>query len=950
MLPFFEEIVSETHAADTLQVVARGLGMHHAATSFIASAVNDKSIILGVNISRPLATTLIWPALQSAMQQLSPMKAALLLPRFLNSDYSVRDRISVYNGSGFVVVTSAILVHDLLHDTLPVSRVNGVIVLAADQIKQRSNEHFAISLFRARNRDAFIKAFSENALVLASGFHTAEKLMRLLYVSRLVLWPRFHQSVRKSLRAHSPDLVDLAVQPSPRVVTMLTALRDTIFAVLTDLKKATRAIDFSELYLDMAKPDASVDPSVMPSRKRLVYNFDDVVRRQVEEADSFVPPRVRSLVADLATLRVLLRDAFDLDAVQFYQRVVTVRHAIQRGHSWLVRKEAQTAILMARSRVWVVRKRNRSKPNDETSDTDKAPSPSVTTDPGTGINFGAGEVEQNAADIVRGPGVDTLTIPTLEPCPKWKALRDVLREIRADVCTAGATADVARVLVIVREQRLVDELRAVLTHTHGESHYLHRQFCNIFPSVAQRAERAEEAIGLQQVTMTQLAVPGEGHRRRSTAHSRNRNFPTSNQPKHGKGQAGRVGIKRSRSTRSISDDPEDRARSTLDDVFREINSDISTDVEVLVWCMEWVDLQGRGHRVLDEYRPAFVVLYNADLAFVRQVEVYKASHPGRPVRMYILSYDDSAEEERFRNASGREKAAFKTLIRERATMTVQFDQEGRLPEIDFTQQMLAESGDQSPRRKGLGNDRDSRLSADGTKPKHGGSVIVDTRELRSSLPMLLHQSNLTIVPITLEVADFVLSNDIGIERKSVPDLHGSFGSGRLFNQAEALCRHYKSPCLLIELDANRPLSLTAVSGGVPTELLATSIVSKMVLLVQQFPTLRLLWAKGPHDAAELFAKLKEHEKEPDVKVAIALGVDTKESEEETFNAGPKALLRSLPGIDSNNIQRVMRRVRNVAILVTMTQDEMTDALGSASKAAKLFKFVHEQPSEALAAL
>lgn len=39
-------------------------------------------------------------------------------------------------------------------------------------------------------------------------------------------------------------------------------------------------------------------------------------------------------------------------------------------------------------------------------------------------------------------------------------------------------------------------------------------------------------------------------------------------------------------------------------------------------------------RVLKEVEPMFVVLYDAELSFVRQLEVYKASRPGKPLRYH----------------------------------------------------------------------------------------------------------------------------------------------------------------------------------------------------------------------------------------------------------------------------------------------------------------------------
>ena len=41
------------------------------------------------------------------------------------------------------------------------------------------------------------------------------------------------------------------------------------------------------------------------------------------------------------------------------------------------------------------------------------------------------------------------------------------------------------------------------------------------------------------------------------------------------------------------------------------------------------------------------------------------------------------------------------------------------------------------------------------------------------------------------VGDFILTPDICVERKSIPDLKQSFQSGRLYAQAEAMSRTFK---------------------------------------------------------------------------------------------------------------------------------------------------------------
>lgn len=68
-------------------------------------------------------------------------------------------------------------------------------------------------------------------------------------------------------------------------------------------------------------------------------------------------------------------------------------------------------------------------------------------------------------------------------------------------------------------------------------------------------------------------------------------------------------------------------------------------------------------RMLHEVEPSFVVLYDAELSFVRQLEIYKASRPGKPLRVYFLIYGGSTEEQKYLTALAKEKKAFEHLIR-----------------------------------------------------------------------------------------------------------------------------------------------------------------------------------------------------------------------------------------------------------------------------------------------
>lgn len=114
------------------------------------------------------------------------------------------------------------------------------------------------------------------------------------------------------------------------------------------------------------------------------------------------------------------------------------------------------------------------------------------------------------------------------------------------------------------------------------------------------------------------------------------------------------------------------------------------------------------------------------------------------------------------------------------------------------------------------------------------------REFMSSLPNVLHQKGMRIIPVTLEVGDYILSPSICVERKSIQDLFGSFASGRLYHQAEMMLRYYRIPVLLIEFSQDKSFSfqvfhlIILVSGVLKLylNLLVTSnCCSPLVILV-----------------------------------------------------------------------------------------------------------------------
>lgn len=240
-------------------------------------------------------------------------------------------------------------------------------------------------------------------------------------------------------------------------------------------------------------------------------------------------------------------------------------------------------------------------------------------------------------------------------------------------------------------------------------------------------------------------------------------------------------------------------------------------------------------------------------------------------------------------------------------------------------------------------------------PKHE-QIRKNPSEFRSSLPSILHQGGMRLAPVTLTVGDFVLSNIHCVERKSISDLYGSFNSGRLRDQARAMVKYYKIPILLIEFDPEKNFALQN-SNELGGEIRIDSITSKLAILTMEFPTLRILWSRSPHETLKIFKKLKRNHQEVDVDRAVEVG--NNESLDELLlggedgyynnegdeihgsNDAAKHMLLRLPGVNAQNARRIMSECDSIANLAQLSRDELKRIAGPVA-GQKLYSFFRDR--------
>ncbi|XP_068610798.1 DNA repair endonuclease XPF [Brachionichthys hirsutus] len=880
LLEFETDIFLSLFSCDGLLVMAEGLGIDRILLHCMRVYSEPGSLVLLLNTTAPE---------QEYFTERLRMDGVTHLPRTVTSDIQSTERYNVYTEGGVLFVTSRILVVDFLTDRIPAQLISGILVYRAHKIIESCQEAFILRLFRQKNKTGFIKAFTDKATAFCSGFCQVERVMRNLFVKKLYLWPRFHASVNAALDKHKPEVVELHVSLTPAMRAIQSSILDIMNACLKELKRYNPTLEAEDLSLE----------------NTLLNSFNKTIRHYLDPLWHQLGAKTKALVQDLKMLRLLLLYLTQYDCVTFLHLLESLRSnqkIFGSNSGWLFLDSSTSMFMNARGRVYRVRESKKK------------------------LKAGAEDEKQKSSSVSQ-----VKRELELEKSPKWEALTEVLQETEKE--NKSSQHESGPVLICASDDRTCAQLQQYIRH--GSDSLLNRLYTR---TVGKRDPAAAAALELESHKnvkgLSKKEVKGkEPTQKKSTKSTKSKNRPSLTLTQMmGKEEMDAAVVMGSSGD---EDEPMERDESEEEQLKLDLPSDsyygvLKEPLTVLHPLKGLTDPHSLT-RVLHEVEPSFVVLYDAEVGFVRQLEIYKANRPGKPLRVYFLIYGGSTEEQKYLTSLSKEKQAFEHLIREKATMVIPEEREGREDtNLDLARNLEPANLTTNTRKAG-GQEQ----------LKEPSRVIVDMREFRSELPSLLHRRGLDIEPVTLEVGDYILTPDTCVERKSVSDLIGSLQSGRLYTQCLSMTRYYRKPVLLIEFDPTKPFSLMARSNF-RHEISSHDISSKLTLLTLHFPRLRIIWCPSPHTTADLFLDLKRGHSEPDAAEAQAVTVESDAVTESAgqYNPGPYDFLLKMPGISAKNYRALIQHADSLADVAKLSQDKLAEILANGKNAKLLYEFLH----------
>lgn len=190
-------------------------------------------------------------------------------------------------------------------------------------------------------------------------------------------------------------------------------------------------------------------------------------------------------------------------------------------------------------------------------------------------------------------------------------------------------------------------------------------------------------------------------------------------------------------------------------------------------------------------------------------------------------------------------------------------------------------------------------------------IYVDTREQASSVVLRLKETDAVINVKQLEVGDYVLSDDVVVERKTVEDFLGSVIDGRLFNQLTSMSTNYSAPLIILEGNQRELFTLRNMHENAIRGILAS------IALNYRIP---ILYTADSDETAQLVYQIAKREqlgKENEIRLRVGRkGLTIKEQQQ--------FVLEGFPLVGPSLAKALLKRFGNIRTIVNATVKELQE--------------------------
>ena len=203
----------------------------------------------------------------------------------------------------------------------------------------------------------------------------------------------------------------------------------------------------------------------------------------------------------------------------------------------------------------------------------------------------------------------------------------------------------------------------------------------------------------------------------------------------------------------------------------------------------------------------------------------------------------------------------------------------------------------------------------------GISIIADHREKRTKTCEWLRSFDARVIEKQLEVADYIVSDKVGIERKTASDFLQSVMNQRLFRQLEDLSNSFEKPLLILEGDQRMLFSMRKVHPNTIHGVLSS------ITLDYRIP---IIWTHSPKvTAAQIYwtACREQGKGKRGLQTRVCKKARSTSNLQEFLVAG-------LPNVNSVLSKRLLKEFKTVRKVFSLDEEEIRKVAGIGKKKAR----------------
>jgi Fanconi anemia group M protein len=214
----------------------------------------------------------------------------------------------------------------------------------------------------------------------------------------------------------------------------------------------------------------------------------------------------------------------------------------------------------------------------------------------------------------------------------------------------------------------------------------------------------------------------------------------------------------------------------------------------------------------------------------------------------------------------------------------------------------------------------------GTKPR----IIIDNRERNEELLDAIGAKGLEIEFRTAHVGDYIISDRVCIERKTVADFESSLINGRLFEQVKRLKENYELPILVLE-------------GDVEYFRLRNSVINGAIAALYIDYGIMVLHTSDAKSTGEVIASMAKHEHDKNIREPSLKG-GARAYTREQFQ---EFIIGNIPGIGSKLARSLLEHFKSIKNIANAEKGDLVKVEKIGKKKAEMIHKTLNDPYKGL---